>query len=129
MHLDAVNENDILVAQKPDASGKLVMKVAVNNHEQLGGAFDKSKVKVLTSLDGGDSGLLLNVIAKEVLEYNYSEVFGDEKVDQTPAERYYFRWKYLKSIGVPVVSSMRVTDYKHIVMGNMTNDGSEFVDK
>ncbi len=128
MNLGEVEIGDVMRARKPDASGKIELVADEVKDEKLGGFFSKSKLRVLASGGKKSHERLLDVIVKEVPSYRGdTETFGKEKVGQTSAQRYYHRWKYLREIGIPVVSSMRVVDAHHVVMGDMTADGSAFV--
>lgn len=128
MNLGEIEVGDAMKARKQDTSGKTELVVDEVKDERLGGFFSKSKLRVLASSGKKSYERLLDVIVKEVPSYRGdTEIFGNEKVGQKSAERYYHRWKYLKKLGIPVVSSMRVVDAHHVVMGDMTADGSAFV--
>ena len=128
MNQSEIEIGDAMRARKPDATGKIELKIDEVKDEKLGGYFPKSKLKVLASGGKNSRERSLDVIVKEVPSYRGdTETFGGERIGQTSAQRYYHRWKYLSEIGIPVVSSRRVVDAKHIVMGDMTADGSGFV--
>lgn len=119
---------DVMHAKKPEGDGDLLVEIVDVKNEKLGGYFPKSKLKVLASGGKNSRERSLDVIVKEVPSYRGdTETFGGERISQTSAQRYYHRWKYLREIGIPVVSSMRVVDAKRVVMGDMTADGSAFV--
>lgn len=128
MHDSALNFHEVFTIEK---GGKetAVLKVEQASDKQFGGVRNKSKAEVTNVSPGSEGSHNLKVIVKEVSLAQDQFLLGDEQKTQSEARRYYERWRYLKKIGIPVVSSMRVVDSNRILMGDMTADGSEFVGK
>ncbi|KKU33100.1 hypothetical protein A3K29_04825 [Candidatus Collierbacteria bacterium RIFOXYB2_FULL_46_14] len=118
------------VVLKKDGKPTVKMRAQGVSVVGLTGAFDKSRVAFEPlRAEGGESGHRYATVVKEADLSYQGDLFGDESVDQSRAERYYERWKYLKSIGIPVVSSMRVVDSERVLMGDMLADGGQFIGK
>ncbi|HCQ30964.1 TPA: hypothetical protein DIU27_01080 [Candidatus Collierbacteria bacterium] len=125
----AVEQGEIVVLKKGNADG-VQLKATNLSVEGLTGAYRKSKAifKPLRA-NGEPSGHQISTVVKIAdLDYVY-DLFGNESRDQSYAERYLERWKFLKSIGIPVISSMRVVDDDRVLMGNMMVDGGQFIGK
>ncbi len=98
-----------------------------------GGTENRSRAEIyIADSRGPEYDHTKDVVVKEVeVSYgNENVLFGDENLDQSPAERYFQRWLYLKKIGVSVLESLSfLADGKRVIMKDVTADGSEFVDK
>jgi len=104
----------------------------IGSDREMGGLFDKSKI--VARLRKGDRSRELRMVIKDAyISANKSKTtdncFGKESKEMSQAKRYYERWRYLMSIGIPTVSSMRVVDELRIAMGDETSDGSDFFGK
>lgn len=105
------------------------VEVTGDQDSKLGGMFGAKRVKGnVLNIEGELSGHEVNLVKKWV-EMENNDCFGNENTESSNAERYMQRWLYLKSVGIPVARSMRIVDDTHIVMGDMTIDGSVFVGK
>lgn len=100
---------------------------------EMGGVYRKSRVSGRLRLpESGQevSGRKLKLVIKDVSCYiGGLSLFGDEQESMSPARRYYERWRFLRSIGVPTAGSMRVIDDRRVAMGDMTARGAVFFGK
>lgn len=123
---EIVNIND-LDGEKAEA---LVTELKKNGD---GGTENRSRAEIyIADNRGPEHDHAKDVVVKEVeVSYgNENVLFGDENLDQSPAERYFQRWLYLKKIGVSVLESLSfLADGKRVIMKDVTADGSEFIDK
>lgn len=100
--------------------------------EGMDGSSPKSVVKgrFRPTISGDElGGRELHLVVKDVGTYFGFGLFGSEQISMSPARRYYERWRFLRSIGVPTVSSMRVIDDCRVAMGDMTIGGAVFFGK
>lgn len=96
--------------------------------DYLGGSYEKQKIQAkIHPLMPDKKSMFLVVKKADILPK--SDCFSFENEDMDPAERYYRRWQYLRSLGIPTCSSMRIVEDNKIVMGDMTYKGSEFFGK
>lgn len=97
----------------------------------MGGAFPKSAVmgEIRSNEDGGRAREVKLVVKRAYIDVRKNDVFGNEDKGMSMARRYFERWKYLRKIGIPTVSSMRLVDEIRLAMEDMTTDGSEFMGK
>ena len=106
----------------------------VGELRELGGAYAKSRVEGVfrggLSYEKGRGKELRLVIKNVGTGYDFSYgFFGEEEKSTNPARRYYERWRFLRSIGMPTASSMRVVDDRRVAMGDMTLGGAAFFGK
>ncbi|HLE50321.1 MAG TPA: hypothetical protein VI791_04215 [Patescibacteria group bacterium] len=130
MHRDAIRSGEIeLVLRKP-GNKFLAVSISEVSKERLGGRYDKSRLKVFPmSGDRVRNAEIGLVLKRASVDSGDTNLFGDERLGMESALRYYERWKFLKMVGVPTVSSMRVIDEYRIAMGDMTVGGGEFFGK
>lgn len=124
-----INESGIeIMYGKTDKTRDRSLKIDRVIDDYLPGAYDKSRVEATVVRESGEkSKHQVNVFIKEVDVDD--DLIGGETEEQTDAERYVERWKFLRKIGIPTITSMRVIDDDKVLMGDMTADGSGFIDK
>ncbi len=126
MPVEVVSERDILYFRRP--AGKIASRLVVAslNTTETGGSSGFSSAEFKYGYKGGH---LAEMVVKDAEIFNKELCFGQEKKSMCMADRYYYRWLYLKELGIPTVRTMRVVDTNRIIMGDMTIDGSEFMGK
>lgn len=98
--------------------------------EKMNGAYEKNKVEAKPFLGEKTREKRVKLVVKRaVVSRRDGDIFGDEQVAMTPARRYYERWRFLRKLGIPTVSSMRVVDDHYVAMGDMTVGGAAFFGK
>lgn len=127
-------EGTVLELEKDGSvQGRVVTTKIKGDKNDLGGSYDKTSYEAkIVGLSGNAeiSPRKMNVVIKVAfVDQCKSVYFGDEKEGMSESRKYYERWKFLKSIGVPTATSMRVVDEKSVAMGDMTWDGSQFFGK
>ena len=112
-------------------SREVRLRADVIKPDILGGWFPKSKTEfTVVDMDSKEpTEHKLKTVVKNAHIATTDFTIGNENKDQPHAQRYWERWRYLKSIGIPSVTSMRVIEGDRILMGDMTADGSGFVGK
>lgn len=98
--------------------------------EKMNGAYEKNKVEAKLFFGEKTREKRVKLVVKRgVVSRREEDIFGDEQTAMTPARRYYERWRFLRKLGIPTVSSMRVVDDHHVAMGDMTIGGAAFFGK
>lgn len=112
------SDQELPIHKGEDDENPKKILVTSESDERMGGVYTKKK---LTAAPINEEG----VVSERKMSL-VTKVIGD---DEGGADYYYQTWVYLKEIGIPTVSSMRVVDKNTVIMGDMTHDGSEFFGK
>lgn len=98
----------------------------IKQKEEIGGCLDKVLVEGVVANGEGLQGKRVNIFLKGAAVMNKDDLFGNERLEMSDAQRYCERWLKLKQWGFDTVSSMRVVNECYVAMGDMTVDGSAF---
>ncbi len=125
--MEELSENGEYLALKKGYADQLLVQVTGKPGDELSGMNSKEKItaKVINE-ETSEASHEIKLVLKKIFPSMPADCFGDERIDMDPSHRYYEKWRFLKKIGIPTVSSMRIVDANVIVMGDMTADGSEF---
>ncbi len=103
-----------------------VVEVKDVTDEYHGSSKQKSRFEVLPILNA--EGIPEKLFMKRV-NVEGSVCFGSETIDQVESVRYYERWKFCKSIGIPTLSDMWVVDEERVAMEDRRAFGGMFFGK
>ncbi len=130
MRIASIETDGKRILLKKGDSDSLAVEVVTVSAEDLGGAYSKNKVEAKPFLGEKTKEKRMKLVVKRaIVSIGDGDAFGDEQMAMTPARRYYERWRFLRKLGIPTVSSMRVVDDRHVVMGDMTVGVAAFFGK
>jgi hypothetical protein len=128
---NAVSQQELVIPlKKGERKMGFDLKVDSVRENEMGGHSLKNQVGGHPKRVGGEEReTAIKMVVKKAPILNTHVFLGEERSGDSHAERYYKRWLFLKKIGIPTLSSMRVVDENRVAMGDMTADGSQFFGK